>query len=237
MSLFKKLFFTILCLAISTAMAVASSEAPEDPNDQRLNTIAEYVLTSHILSPEEGKALSEELDRFFDDVEERDVLRQGSLSVVGKIVKDRGNLEFILTDLEKLAKDPYASQIGSIDDKAFEASWGELKELRSDLKKNRPKLKTKKKLTEKQYKDIVQKHINFLSDQKNVQTPYDVWTKVKQQTEVAFPAWDQKYKELVIQLNKSDNLDGALSKDETKFVKVFGRVKVLYHMMDGSLAW
>lgn len=214
--------------------SVFSAEKKFSPEIERIN---EYFLTSHILLKDEQADFITRINQASGTVKEED-LRHLALATVEKVVRDRSHLEFIVRDLQKLSQDEYSSKIGKITAKDLDTAFETLKSFRTDMRLARPAFNSKKKLAKKDYQNILNNHSSLLSETDGRVTSSVVWESVKQAIGPAYSSWDAQYQTLMSKVKEAqdngENPESRLTKDETKFVKVFARVQSYWFILDGT---
>lgn len=233
----QKTFFPIIILTLivfTSELLVLSQN--ETPLKEDLKRIEELVLTSHILSSEEYQLLNTLLKNLPKKTKDLETLKKVSLEVTNKIVRDRSNLQFILTDLDKLAKNKYTSEIGKINNNEFQTCWDKFRKLVSAMEKNRPRInKPNKPLNYKDYLKIMKKNSVFITGETKLTSIPEVWDAIQKKIQNPYQLWDKRYQELLKKIKglEEENLQQIFNNDELKFLKIFGRVKIYYLKLAG----
>lgn len=234
----------LVLLAVILALGPGSvvwAQAPKeegDPVKELKDDIAMYLLTSRILKKYESEELAWLLVELEGQTRDIEILKTVSLGVTEKVVKDRGNMLFLLRDLETLYKEKYSSRLVKISEDDLSSCWNGIKALVKDMKKQRPKFnKPDERLNADDYIMIMNKNAVFLTGQGKVRTIADVWNSFEVNLSGVYAAWNKRYTRLLgkVQDNPDSQPEEILTDDEVKFLKVFGRVDWYYRRLTGTL--
>ena len=234
----KKRLFTFLCLNIFFIAGGVSAQ--ETQNDQaiiaNLETVRAAVSTTAILLGDEGERLSEAIAYLSARSDDLNLFRMLALNVTQKVVYDRGAMQFILTDLETLAKDEYSSKVGGIDFAVLKGCQDAMGRLIEDMAAMRPRFnKPSEPLNAADYHLIIERNSPFLTGKGNVATTQETWSAIVQQLDKAYPLWNEKHEELLAKIKAAEGKkpEEVLTNDELKFAKTFSRVKLYRYMLSG----
>lgn len=202
-----------------------------------LQNLKALIFSDHILTEEESRHLSGILSGISGEGGDVAVLRGVALCITQKVVSDAAGLQFLLADLEKLAKEKYSSKIGGIKPKNITVCKGRIKNMIKDMKNKRPNFSNSTdKLTGNDYVVIINQNGAFLTRSGYVETPTGIWSSVDKETSEAIFQWNKKYEELLGKIHKSESRapENILSNEELKFVKTYGRFIMLFSKLAGT---
>ncbi len=226
------LAFTVLSfILVGNARSQNSQELKDLIADIKI-----YLLTSHILSPQETKDLKAKLNEFMERGKDISSFKEMAYLLSNKLVRDRANLQFLLFDLEKLEKDDYSQKIAGIEQGYFKGCRQYSQKFISMTRKRRPYFnKPHRALKIGDYKRIIKTNSRFFIDSRL--SSYGLWKRLKERLGQPYPLWLDKYHELLKILKTSDKEpEEIFSVSQLKFLKVFGRVYGYYSRLEGNLS-
>ena len=235
----KKILCGIVILGMLAQPVVAAKPGSEDERylERYVNKLYDLTEADRILSRDEGKLLEQLLEVVFNRYTRSvPLLKSTALSITDKAVKDRGNLQFLLGDLEKLAQEKYSSKIGRIKPKNLNSCFERMDRLIAGMQKGRPEFnQPQKKLDASDYIKIINANSVFLTGTGEAESAVGVWTSIQNATEKAYLRWEKKYQKLLKKINEQKGKDAEelLSDEELKFIKTFGRVNIFYAILSG----
>ncbi|MBN1793334.1 MAG: hypothetical protein JW844_00040 [Candidatus Omnitrophica bacterium] len=217
-------------------MPVACAAEETGTFEACLETIQEALSATRILAGGEAGTFSAALDEVARATDDSAVLRTLALNITQKVVYDRGNIQFLLADLETLAQKPYSAAIGGIQPSALDRCREAVARLIDDMKKMRPRLrKPEGPLTGDDCRLIVECNASFLTGRGDAMTTAQVWEAIAAQTKDAMPRWNKKYRELLKKIAQAEGAEpeALLTDDELAFARTFSRVRFYYFILSG----
>jgi hypothetical protein len=206
----------ILLLGLATMVCAAS------PHDLLLS-LQIYTQSDTIL----GQSSREDLQQIATDLRaesaDRESLLRAGLELADKTVRDYAHLRNLQLELQQLAGDSYARELSGIEVGHFEQVREALDRLRARMDERRPEFEhPSRTLSASELDTLIDAHLVFFQDGSEATA-----TSVKAELDrvLSGPAgkWDPAYESLVKRLNDGGQ---ALSSDELKFVKIYGRVRM-----------
>lgn len=206
------------------------SFAQNNSHPDNLNKIKDLTSTYHILTPQEQKELKKLLSELLSQTKDKDTLSKVAVSITTKIVNDRGSLLFLLKDLDKLSEDDYTSKIAKIEKESLKKCWQKLNKLIKDMKKYRPRIRTRNPLKAKDYLKIIKNNSLFITSSPRVEQAYSVLTCIKETLKESYPLLLKNYNNLLKKIKNKDP-EEVLTDKELKFMKILARVKLFYQTL------
>lgn len=227
-------FLVIITFILQSRILAANNSALEFS----ITKTEELIFSRHILSPKAGQALEKLLTDIQGQKPFLEFLRGLALAVVKKITSDRDSMQFLLFELDKLAKDGYSAKIGSLKSANLKPCWNKMNKLLSDMKKARPEFgKKDNPLDSADYLKILHNNSGFLTGNSKTETIYGVWESIEKQTGKAYGLWNEHFRLLMKKAvdAKAKEPEEILNNEELRFVKIFSRAKIIYDRLAGRL--
>lgn len=213
-------------LAGVVAVAAPRVAAAEDP----VAVLRLYSGTQRLLTAPQRAALRRAAASLPSSLSDDQVLDAG-LKLVDKVVRDYGNLRFLYIDLDKLAADEYARTLAHIERAQFAPLKDRLGLFRAALDRARPSFDhPQRRLERAELQTILNRHASLFAEE--VPTAHRCLDALVSAMTPARKAWDAKYEQLLARLRSGTEPTAAgLSPDEVRFLKVYGRVRMLVDLL------
>jgi hypothetical protein len=227
--------FPIIITFIFQGSVFAASNSALDFSSAKTE---ELVFSRHILTYQGGQALGKLIANIRQQNPSLELLRGLALAVTKKVTSDQASMQFLLFELEKLAKDDYSAKIGSIKPANLKPCWNKMNKLLSDMKNARPKFgKKDKPLDSADYLKILNNNSGFLTGNSKTETIRGVWDSIEKQTGKAYALWNEHFRLLMKKTvdAKAKEPKEILNNEELRFVKIFSRAKIIYDRLAGRL--
>lgn len=212
------LFLIMFCGWLLSALTLADEAA-------QLSGIRVYTQSDKILEQDHR----EDLLAIVMELSERSSRLEAGLELVDKTVRDFAHLRSLSFDLESLAASKYSADIASISATHFQPLVRGLNQMQQRLEGSRPNFEQGKRLlSDAELDKLLQSGVLFFQDQSPTQ--HSVTNELRGLLQSALPKWERHYARV---LKKQSS--GALSVEDTRFLKTYGRTRMYLVFLLGEI--